>query len=222
MLSRFRRLPNAASLNAWKRASLGGFVAAVVVIAGVVWFAPSTFQEAFGSNFLATLAGVAVGVPVTVWLTLREANEQGRALKTQDEARTAARRSQVLEALQTELTENKETLGDRRASGKREFFVPFLQDEVWAAMSDGGELRWIEDPALLRQLARSYLFIRTVIYLEKQIFEIRHYAGMRIQGSNPEGNISGYLDHLDGVCMAAIDEGLAAILAVQPAEAVAV
>ena len=72
-----------------------------------------------------------------------------------------------------------------------------MQDEVWAAMSDGGELQWIKDPGLLRQLARSYLYVRTIIFLERQFFEITHYAGMRIQGSNPETNIVAYLDHLD-------------------------
>lgn len=196
----------------WGRASTVAILVAVgIVLAALVLGGPS-FREAFLSNFMSTVAGVAVGVPVAVWLALRE-TRQAQAAAARAELRVAAaRRRDVLRALKKELTENLETLAERTANPERTLAIPFLQDEVWAAMSDGGELRWIEDPDLLRQLARSYLFVRTNIFLERQLFEVLHYPGMMIQqGDPPEKRIGRYLSGLDKVVRAAMDEGLAAI-----------
>ena len=211
MLLRLRTRLSFRMVSTWGRASLIGVAAAALIVLGVLVLTGRTFRDAFGSNFLATVAGVALGVPIAVWLTLKEADEVGKTAKAQEEAQSARRRKEILTVIQLELTENKEALLARRTSGSRGFVIPFLGDEVWAAMSDGGELRWISDPNLLRKIARSYWYIRTVIFLERQWFGITHFAGMRIAGNDPEGRIVTYLGDVDRECAASINEGLAAI-----------
>lgn len=208
-LRRRRGLPG---VSGWKVAAGIGILVAGGIALLVVILTGTSFKEAFGSNFLATVAGVALGVPVAVWLTLREAREQQTAAETQEKRVATERRRDVLKVLRRELSENLDTLAERMATTPRGLAVPFLQDEVWSAMSDGGELRWVADPDLLRRLARSYLYVRTNIFLERQFVEIVHFPGMRVQDSNPpESRIQGYLTGLDPVVNAAIDEGIAAI-----------
>jgi hypothetical protein len=216
--------------NVWRLAAFFGIVSAVVIAAAVYLAGSPDFRIGFFTNFLATVAGVALGVPVAVWLTLQEAARQERLNKSQAEAEASAARSKeetkaadrrrdVLVAIRTELTENLVGLEDRRPHGERIFVIPFLMDEVWSAISDGGELKWVNDPEILRQLARSYVFIRLHVYLERQLFELRHYPGPMIASNDAEVRLIGYFnDRIDEVCRAAIDEALAAIRAVVPDE----
>jgi hypothetical protein len=201
---------------AWGIGSVISVAVAAMILLFVFFVGDAGFEQSFLANFLATLAGVAVGVPVAIWLTLHDANEQRKLADQQERDRASGRRQDVLTAVRHELDENKVALAERRKTGKRELIVPFLQDEVWAAMSDGGELRWITDAALLRQMARSYHFIRTAIFLETQVFEVRFYAGLRIAGGPSHTDIIDILDRLDPTVLAAINEGIAAIDAAAP------
>jgi hypothetical protein len=216
MLTRLR-LSSSAS-EGWGRGSTLAVAVAGAIVVVVFAIGDSSFESAFLSNFLSTVAGVAVGVPVAIWLAFRESTAQAAAAAKQATETARNRRRQVLTAIETELKENKNTLAERRSSGPREFAIPFLQDEVWTAMSDGGELRWIEDPALIRQIARSYLYVKTIDHLERKVFDLMHTpsVGIAVKTQQPLHRsiiekIVGYLDHQDGVAMAAIDEGLAAI-----------
>jgi hypothetical protein len=212
----FLRAPRGAHAGGWGRVSTIAVSFAVALVALALMFGGNSFRESFLANFLSTLAGVALGVPIAVWLALRESRLQGDVAARLDAARERARRREVLTAVRQELLENRETLRERtRTPGERDFYIPFLQDEVWSAMSDGGQLQWIRDAPLLRRIARAYLFTRTIIYLERQVFEIEHFAGQRSYEPNvresPQGRISAYLLQQDGVCAAAIDEALGPI-----------
>ena len=204
--------------SSWRAAAVVGLVISLVIVAAVLVFSATTFRESFLANFLATMAGVTLGVPIAVWLALRQSSEQRMTVEREAEER----RNQVLQAVRGELVENKNTLVARRSEGgTRGFFVPFLMDEVWAAVSDGGQLQWVTDVEVLRRLARAYVFIRTVIYLERQAFEIMHYPGAQLGVRTDQGQMSaaqqqvkkieGYLDHQDSTCIAAIDEALAVL-----------
>jgi hypothetical protein len=213
-------------MGAWGLAAAVGTVVAIVIAGGVYALAPDTFRESFFANFLSTVAGVAVAVPVTIWLTLREAGDQAKAAETAAKRTEDDRRGEVLTALRKELCEDRVTLKSRRpvVGGPREVAVPFLMDEVWSAMSDGGQLQWVRTPDLLRQVARAYVFIRTIIFLERELFDIAHYPGQRTPppeafgkpdySQTPERRVLSVLDHQDVVCEAAIDEAVAAINAV--------
>jgi hypothetical protein len=177
----------------------------------------------FLSNFLATLGGVALGVPTALYLASRESRK-----READEKQLATRhRDEVLTIVGCELLDNRTTLRGRRdEEGSRSLQIPFLMDEVWSAVSDGGQLAWVADDAeLLRRLARAYVFVRTIIFLERQLFESTHQPGaaisLQIQRGGESRRISTgeiaaekfkpYLEHQDVMCLAAIDEALAAI-----------
>jgi hypothetical protein len=221
----FLRRPPAGqtSRTGWGFAAGVGTVVALAIAGGVQIFTEEGFRASFFANFLSTVAGVAVGVPVAIWLTLRESGEQAKAAAQTAREMEDARRREVLTAIRRELCENRVTLQERRPSpaAGRALGVPFLMDEVWSAMSDGGQLQWIRDTDLLRQVARAYVFIRTIIYLERSAFEIMHFPGQqRFQvesggktdpSQSPLGQVVSYLDHQDFVCIAAIDEALVKI-----------
>jgi hypothetical protein len=200
-------------------------LAALVIAGGVQVLTEEAFRGSFFANFWSTVAGVAVGVPVAIWLTMRESVEQREAIEKAAQDAEDARRREVLTAVRKELCEDRVTLRERRPPGLgRVLGVPFLMDEVWSAMSDGGQLQWIRDTDLLRQVARAYVFIRTVNFLEKSAFEIKHFPGQQrlpVESggvSDPSqtalGQVISYLDHQDVVCLAAIDEALAKVNAV--------
>ena len=201
-------------------ASVGCIVTGVVLVIGVYLLGAADFQSGFLSNFLATLGGLLFGVPVALWLASRQARDQREDAERAERTTAQRRRREVLAAIRQELDENRTKLTrDRRdAANDRTFAVPFPTDEVWSAMSDGGHLQWVDDLGLLRRLARAYVFIRTIIYLEKQAFEVIHYPGTRAVledewGSGPQSRlpadrIKGYLIHQDERCIAAIDEAL--------------
>jgi hypothetical protein len=200
----------------WVWASLVSIIAGLFVLVAVWIRGDTAFQPAFFSNFLATLAGFLLGVPVAIWLTVRQNQEQRHATSIE----AARRQADVLSAIRTEMVENRKTLTvDRRDhAGKRIFAAPFPMDEVWSAMSDGGQLEWIVDAELLRRLARAYVFIRTIIYLEKQWFEAAHFPGLVAlppdSSLSPGSRITQYLEHQDRVCIDAIDEALDLVNAV--------
>jgi uncharacterized membrane protein YccC len=210
--------------STWAVASVAAIFAGAFLFISVLVIADGGFYLAFLANFLSTLAGFLLGVPIAIWLALRQTREQREEASTAADAESKRRRNGVLEAIRKELLENRSTLEkDRRAEdGSRTFAVPFLMDEVWSAMSDGGQLEWITDAEVLRRLARAYVFIRTIIYLEQQAFEVIHFPGTRavleIQWTEgqpakglPADRIVDYLNHQDEVCIAAINEALAMI-----------
>ena len=48
-----------------------------------------------------------------------------------------------------------------------------LWEEIWQAFSDGGELKYIDDPRLLAELAHAYHIIRSVKNLADKIYQER-------------------------------------------------
>lgn len=191
----------------------------ILVVAWVV--RDEAFFDSFLANFLSTSAGFVLGVPVAIWLALRQTKEQREAEEKAEKTVSQRHRDDVLTAIRRELHENRTTLLEDRydKDGGRNFAVPFLMDEVWSAMSDGGQLQWITDLEVLRRLARAYVFVRSVIYLEKQAFEVTHYPGTRAvledtwtkgqrKADLPRDRIVGYLVHQDRVCVDAINEAL--------------
>ena len=208
-------------ISQWLLASIAAVVVGGLLVAAVRLLGDAEFYSAFLANFLSTLAGFVLGVPVAIWLALRQARQQRDAAEEEAERLSVRRRNDVLRAIRKELAEDRATLTNDRgdAEGAWEFAVPFLMDEVWTAMSDGGQLKWITDTAVLRQLARAYVFIKTIIYLEKQAFEVIHFPGTRAvleipwtagQPANdlPSTRIGAYLTHQRRVCIDAIDEAL--------------
>ena len=116
-------------------------------------------------------------------------------------------------------------VGRRGDDGVRQLAIPFLMDEVWSAVSDGGQLQWVaDDSELLLQLARAHVYVRTMIFLERELFDATHSptsvatfmstgADGQSRRTNPGEIIATryapYFDHLDQVSIAAINEAQA-------------
>ena len=117
-----------------------------------------SFWQNFGSNLLATLIGVALGIPVAFWIS------------RQAEATTEhEKKKKILEQLSPEIEFNRTTISTWKDQGELGWTLTTvglkLRDEIWEAFSDGGELAWIRDATLLANLADVYGKIKRIKYL---------------------------------------------------------
>jgi len=120
-----------------------------VLLASFVIGYDTGIGEDFTSNSLATILGIALGVPIG----LAVADYQGqRAL--------SERRNKVLGLLRGELLTNIVSLAGWGRHSPKELevmtFSDFLRDDLWVAFSDSGELECIRDPKLLGAIANAY------------------------------------------------------------------
>jgi hypothetical protein len=130
-----------------------------------------SFWQNFGSNLLATLIGVALGIPVAFWINKRvEANTEKE------------NKARILRVLLDDLLHIKSFVDGWQARAKKmKKTVPradSLTDETWRAFSDGGELQWIRDPVLLRRLAMIYARINFIKYLSEKHWDLPIYGNL--------------------------------------------
>jgi len=125
----------------------------------------SSLRKDFVSNSLATLLGVAVGIPVGLWVA-----------ESQDRRAEAERRNKVLGLLRGELLV---TIGSLSGWGKHapkpleaSAFSEFLRDDRWAAFADGGQLQCIRDPDLLAAISDAYTTVRMVKSIADKYFNV--------------------------------------------------
>ena len=102
------------------------------------------------SNLIATIIGIAIGLPIAFWLD-RISRERNDKEKEKEIKRNLQK---ILSILLTELDENIFALRQLH-SDVINFYHP-VQMESWRAFSDGGELKWIHDPALINKLTLAY------------------------------------------------------------------
>jgi len=138
------------------------FVAILVFLGFHSW--GISFVQNFGSNWLATLLGVIIGLPLAFW-----------ANNYQEQATERERKWKILNSLYNELDYCKIELVRwvdqdliRTESGT---ISSVLRNEIWNAYSDGGELEWIKDVGLLAQIADSYYSIRAVSDLADRYYD---------------------------------------------------
>ena len=115
------------------------------------------FWQDFVANGLATLLGVAVGIPIALWINnfLEQSSEKEHKQK-------------ILHLLCDELEYNQHILSSWIKGAKKEdveVLVLELKHEVWSAFSDGGETQWIKDPILLGKLASVFSDIKALLNL---------------------------------------------------------
>ena len=122
-----------------------------------------SFWQGFVGNLLATIVGVGIGIPVAFWINKRV------GATTEKE-----KKSKILLSLSDELSENlryldiwPEDIHEMTKYINPDWIVGScmkLGDEVWNAFSDGGELEWITDTVLLKELANVYGTIKRIKY----------------------------------------------------------
>lgn len=136
------------------------------------------FDNAMG-NLLATLIGVIIGIPIAIWIDrLRQKEQEDREIrKLRSDALT--RKHRILALIRQELEFNyeivtaytKEVVGDQN----RPVCNGGCKDELWAALSDGGELEGIKDLDLMHAISFAYHYIRRLIYLDRTCLQYRFF-----------------------------------------------
>jgi len=144
------------------------------------------FWEPFWPQLAATIIGVLIGFPITIFATflgaglgvygallLNRHQEKQQRLKELREVRE--REGKILKLLQQELLMSFGQLAryHRKQDIKRLITLSvFLKTEIWGAFSNGGDLQWIKDPDLLRDIAEAYNFIRMMRELSNRYIEL--------------------------------------------------
>lgn len=185
-------------------------VALAVAVAGIVrWGATALFFDAFYANFLSTVAGIFFSVPVSLWLAQREASDFEASARRREDAAAARRKRTILRLLRAEIQLNLDNMVERAPTpgiGPREHIIPFLRRSVWDALSDGGELRWVDDPELLGSLSNAYHWIGTNAYLERKHYEAVLTEDFRVAyPKKPREIVEGHLVKTDPFVKAAMD-----------------
>jgi hypothetical protein len=128
----------------------------------------------FVSDLLATIIGAGLALYGALWLD-RKTNARNEEAGVIDTIRRANR---VLTLISGELKSNLlalEQIDDNVTSTYRQVKV-----ESWQALSDGGELRPIDDPQLLAVVSNAYADIRHFVLLYQKFFDMKFYRGDNI------------------------------------------
>lgn len=125
-------------------------------------------------NWLATLLGILVGVPIALWIERWRISreERERIYEHNERAKTIAF------LIQEELAYNQQRISERIRDKSKLPLAP-LKMNLWKAMSDSGEIRWIENPSMLDGIASAYYFIGIVTSLEDKLYQV--LRGINVQ-----------------------------------------
>jgi len=130
----------------------------------------AAFRQDLLTNALATMLGVIIGIPAALWLARIQERRQ---------AHTSAER--MLALLGRELDHNLAAIDNWRNSPTRyddtATLVASRKDELWRAISDGGELQWLRDLDVLDSFSPVYLRVRSV-----REIATRHFDALRSLG----------------------------------------
>ena len=131
----------------------------VVLLAAIsysIFFSgPGYFDGAIG-NLLATIFGIVLGVPAAISID----RWRDRIEQSQEKRDAETRKNKVLQILLDELHHNKKVLSKRLEIEETKYPHPELKFTAWQAFSNGGEIKWIDDPVLLTHIANAYHFIQ--------------------------------------------------------------
>jgi len=124
---------------------------------------PSAFRDSFLGNWLATISGAILGVPIALWLSSLQQKREG-----------STRKATILQLIRDELEVNRQVLTSS-IQNRREspYWVSNigLKSDLWNALHYGGELRWIDDLDLLNLLSATYHYVTRIIHLELEYFD---------------------------------------------------
>jgi len=124
-----------------------------------------SFWQNFLSNLLATIIGVALGIPAALWIN-----------RVVENRTTKERVEKIIRLLKDELSRNEVSLSNLDGNLPRVVheagnISAQLRVELWKVYSDGGELQWVKDHVLVSMLAGTYFAIRAVMTLADRAYE---------------------------------------------------
>jgi hypothetical protein len=110
------------------------------------------------------------------------------------------KQEKILVLLEKELKDNKGFLkywNHEKSVDQIELLYTLLRDEAWKAFSDGGELQWIKDPALLRTLAEAFSSIGKVIEISRMYYDQVFMAGKVLEDAHREAIRERFIEAID-------------------------
>jgi hypothetical protein len=142
------------------------------IMIGIYLFLGVSIWQSFLSNFLATILGAIIGIPIAIGIS----NQQ----ETKNEN---LKKEKIIPLLQEELFVNLTQLSGWQKSNIQKLETVytgiFLEDGAWVAFSDSGELAFIHDPSLLKQLSHAYNSIRIVKKLSERYMDLVHLSDQK-------------------------------------------
>jgi hypothetical protein len=163
--------------------SLGILASAYVLVRLFVfpasWFITGdqeqSLLDATMSGLAATFFGLMAGIPTAIWLSGKQQQAAEAKEKAKEEKERNEREKFILSAIRDELQMNRDIihqmLDDQE---KRPTIAPTkgMKDITWHALSDSGELKWVDDVRILLSISEAYFHINALIYLERQYVDI--------------------------------------------------
>jgi len=151
------------------------FIALVMVAIGYSIYRGNSqaYWDGAVGNWLATLLGIIAGVPIAL------AIERQRAAG-EEQQRIAEQRVRAIKVsflIRDELAYDSNRLAERLKSTTTLPLLPFKND-LWRALSDSGEIRWIDNPPVLNEIASAYYYVGVVAAIEDKCYQA-------IRGINP-------------------------------------
>jgi hypothetical protein len=153
----------------------------------------SDTRDQFFGNFLATVIGAIVGIPIALEIT----RHQRRLQEAEDESTKGRERCQrqirILELLRGELAVNRRILPqliEAQATDPAVVSTVGMKNDLWMSLADGGELHWLDDLTTLDAVANAYYHLRRLIVLEERYFD----SGFRLKVSrvgSPQSTFAG-------------------------------
>lgn len=166
------------------------------------------YFDGFTGNLLATLIGVIFGVPIA--FEIEEIKNKQEQKKNIQDLRERAKRVCLL--LKEELIDNLSRLNERKNFPDTLPLDYFLRGDVWRAMSESTEIRYIDNPELLQSIASAYSYIHIVSKLEDKFLECLY--GINVQysdGSRANQKLFKHARSFDGVTIAQITRAIGMI-----------
>lgn len=174
------------------------FIAVVLwvalIAALVVVLFDTTSEQSFFISFFATLSGIVIGIPIALGINEHQS-------KVQDDKDEHARQTQkkemlekVLSVVGLELFINQKTLSSQvQAQEHSPQAASFLgmKNDAWKAISDSGDLKWIDDPQLIGTISFAHFFIRRIMFFEDKFFDPHFNTGVVTLGETPKQMIAG-------------------------------
>ncbi len=161
-----------------------GVLASVYVLVRLFVFPASWFitgdqeqslLDATMSGLAATFFGLIAGIPAAIWLSRKQQQASEAKERAKEEKERNEREKFILSAIRHELQVNRDIIHqmlDDQEKRPTVVATKGMKDVSWRALSDSGELKWINDVRILLSISEAYYHINALIYLERQYIDI--------------------------------------------------
>ncbi len=154
-----------------KSIGLAAILASAAVVAVAYALGDVAFRQAFMPGALATFLGITAGLPIALWIDSQRAAAATEAAEGVRQRRV----NEFLDVAEADLGRAADELrrGIAGGSARTNDVLPFLQGNLWEAVTASGDVALIGDATVLRALADAYYGIATTAYLERHVWELR-------------------------------------------------